>query len=102
MLAATVLVPAATAHGGLTFSGCIRDNESALTCSATAPALSGARGMALGPGGAQLYVATQDDASVDTFGVDGPTGALSFQRCVQSSANRNGTKGECGPAVVEG
>jgi DNA-binding beta-propeller fold protein YncE len=95
------IVPA-SAHATLTFSGCIRDNESALGCSATAPALSGARGMALGPGGAQLYVATQDDASVDTFGVDGPTGALSFQRCVQSSSNRNGTSGECGSAVVEG
>jgi DNA-binding beta-propeller fold protein YncE len=100
-LAAALLAPT-TAHAGLTFSGCIRDNESALSCATAAPALSGARGLALGPGGNQLYVATQDDASVGTFGVDTTTGALAFQRCVQSSSNRNGTSGECGSAVVEG
>jgi DNA-binding beta-propeller fold protein YncE len=98
---AAAIAPAA-ANADLTFSGCIRDTETMLACGPSAPALGGARGLALGPGGAQLYVATQDDASVDTFGVDLPTGALTFQRCVQSSTNRNGTSGECGSAVAEG
>lgn len=92
----------AAAQAGLDFSGCIRDNESSLACTSAAPALGGARGLALGPGGAQLYVTAQDDAAVGTFGVDGAAGTLSFQRCVQSSTNRNGTAGECGSAVVEG
>src|SRR4051794_5064052 len=59
------VVPA-SAGARLTFSGCIRDNESALACPTAAPALGGARGLALGPGGRQLYVATQDDASLGT------------------------------------
>src|SRR5438552_9138243 len=95
VVAASALAAAAPVHADLTFSGCIRDNESALACSTAAPALGGARGLALAPGGNQLYVSTQDDASVGTFGVDTTSGALTFQRCVQSSSNRNGTSGEC-------
>jgi DNA-binding beta-propeller fold protein YncE len=100
-LAFVLLAPSA-AHAGLDFTGCIRDNESSLACTAAAPALGGARGLALAPGGGQLYVATQDDASLGTFSVDGTTGGLGFARCVQSPTNRNGTSGECGAAVVEG
>lgn len=92
----------AFAHAGLTFDSCIRDNESSLACTNAAPALGGAGGLALAPGGGQLYVTAQDDAAVGTFGVDATTGALGFQRCVQSTTNRNGTSGECGAAVVEG
>lgn len=97
-----VLALPSAANAGLDFTGCIRDNESSLACTAAAPALGGARGLALAPGGGQLYVATQDDASLGTFSVDATTGALSFARCVQSPSNRNGTSGECGASVVEG
>jgi DNA-binding beta-propeller fold protein YncE len=100
-IVAMLALPSA-ANAGLDFTGCIRDNESSLACTAAAPALGGARGLALAPGGGQLYVATQDDASLGTFGVDTTTGTLSFARCVQSPSNRNGTSGECGAAVVEG
>jgi DNA-binding beta-propeller fold protein YncE len=100
-IVAVLALPSA-ANAGLDFTGCIRDNESSLACTAAAPALGGARGLALAPGGGQLYVATQDDASLGTFGVDTATGTLSFARCVQSPSNRNGTSGECGAAVVEG
>jgi DNA-binding beta-propeller fold protein YncE len=100
-IVAMLALPSA-ANAGLDFTRCIRDNESSLACTAAAPALGGARGLALAPGGGQLYVATQDDASLGTFGVDTTTGTLSFARCVQSPSNRNGTSGECGAAVVEG
>jgi DNA-binding beta-propeller fold protein YncE len=100
-IVAMLALPSA-ANAGLDVTRCIRDNESSLACTAAAPALGGARGLALAPGGGQLYVATQDDASLGTFGVDTTTGTLSFARCVQSPSNRNGTSGECGAAVVEG
>jgi DNA-binding beta-propeller fold protein YncE len=100
-IVAMLALPSA-ANAGLDFTRCIRDNESSLACTAAAPALGGARGLALAPGGGQLYVASQDDASLGTFGVDTATGTLSFARCVQSPSNRNGTSGECGAAVVEG
>ncbi len=80
------------ATGALTPAGCIQDVESVAGCAPTQQGLDGARGVAVSPDGASVYVASFDDHAVVRFDRDTSTGALTPAGCIQDVG-----LADCGP-----
>ncbi len=84
-----------TPSGALSNPSCIEDVGGPADCGPgnTAEGLNGAKGMAISPDGANVYVASISDNAIVTF-ERAPDGALSNQSCIEDIG---GTAG-CGPA----
>ncbi len=79
------LARSGSGSGGLRFGSCVAATEMAGCQPATAPSLRGATGLALGPGGRDLYVASAAGAAVTRLvpGASGqlrPAGCLAYAR----------------------
>jgi 6-phosphogluconolactonase (cycloisomerase 2 family) len=79
--------------GSLTFVGCLKDDSGASGCPTTngVDGIRGARGVAVSPDGANVYVTGDDsDDSLATFARNSSTGALTFIGCLRDDTGASG------------
>jgi DNA-binding beta-propeller fold protein YncE len=94
--AATLALPAAlappsfAASDQLTFTGCIKDAQSAAACGGSAAGLKGANSVAVSSDGRSVYVASNLDSAVVAFRRDPTSGALTPAGCVEDAGAGSG------------
>ncbi len=69
----------------LTFQECVKDEASPAECDQSIDGLEGAKGVAVSPDGASVYVASPWDAALVRFDRNTSTGALTPQGCIVDS-----------------